>query len=289
MKVRREPSRSAVRRIRIIHMSTEKKAPPWTTTRFRKLKGREKIVCLTAYDYSTARLVDEAGVHLIMVGDSLGMTMLGHESTIPVTLDDMIHHSRAVVRGVTRALVVTDMPFLTYQASIPQAVENAGRILKEGHADAVKLEGGAIRKETVEVLVENGIPVMGHVGLTPQSVKEFGGHRVQGKRARDAEKLKTGAQALEEAGCFSIVLEGIPPNLAAEITESIGIPTIGIGAGPHCDGQVLVIHDLLGMYNDLTPKFVKQYADLGGIIKGAVELYATDVKRGKFPGPEHCY
>jgi 3-methyl-2-oxobutanoate hydroxymethyltransferase len=270
-------------------MSTNKKKTPWTTTKLRALKGKEKIVCLTAYDYSTARLVDEAGVHLIMVGDSLSMTMLGHESTIPVTMEDMIHHSRAVVRGVTRALVVTDMPFLSYQASVSQAVENAGRILKEGRADTVKLEGGAIRKETIEALVENGIPVMGHIGLTPQSVKEFGGYRVQGKRPRGADKLKADAKALEEAGCFSIVLEGIPAELAGEITDSIGIPTVGIGAGPRCDGQVLVIQDLLGMYNDLKPKFVKRYAELGDAITGAVEAYATDVRNGDFPGPEHCY
>ncbi len=270
-------------------MSAMKKKTAWTTTKLRALKGKEKIVCLTAYDYSTAKLVDEAGVHLIMVGDSLSMTMLGHESTIPVTMEDMIHHTRAVVRGVDRALVVTDMPFLSYQASVSQAVENAGRILKKGRADAVKLEGGAIRKETVEMLVENGIPVMGHIGLTPQSVKEFGGYRVQGKHPRDANKLKEGSKALEEAGCFSIVLEGIPAELAGEITNSIAIPTVGIGAGPQCDGQVLVIQDLLGMFDDISPKFVKRYAEVGDAIKGAVEAYAADVQRGDFPGPEHCY
>ena len=270
-------------------MSAHNNIRTWNTSSIRNLKGKEKVVCLTAYDYSTAQLVDESGIHLILVGDTLGMTMLGYASTIPVTLQEMIHHTRAVSKGARHALVVADMPFLSYQASISQAVENAGRLLKDADADAVKIEGGAIRKETVEVLIENGIPVMGHIGLTPQSVKEFGGYRVQGKSEEGSAKLKRDAAVLESAGCFSIVLEGIPAHLGKEISEQISIPTIGIGAGPGCDGQVLVIQDMLGMFSDFSPRFVKRYANLGEQMKTAFSTYAHEVQKGTFPGPEHCY
>jgi len=261
----------------------------WTTSRIRACKGKEKIVSLTAYDYSTARLLDAAGIHLIIVGDSLAMTVLGYDSTIPVTMEEMIHHTRAVARGAPHPLIVGDMPFLSYQASISQAIDNAGRMIKDGNADAVKIEGGALRSETVSRLVENGIPVMGHIGLTPQSVKEFGGYHVQGKDERKAGKLLEDALVLEEAGCFSIVLEGIPADLGAEISGRLEIPTVGIGAGPGCDGQVLVIQDMLGMFEEFTPKFVKQYADLGDVMREAFTAYFREVQDGTFPGPEHCY
>ncbi len=261
----------------------------WTVTRIRNRKGKGKIVSLTAYDYATARLVDEAGIHLIIVGDSLGMTVLGYESTIPVTMDDMRHHTAAVMRGVKRALVVADMPFLSFQVSVEQAVDNAGRLIKEAGADAVKIEGGAFRAPVVRALVENGIPVMGHIGLTPQSVRAMGGYKVQGRSEEDAQRLKEDAAALEEAGIFSLVLEGIPAGLAAGITSAISIPTIGIGAGPDCDGQVLVIHDLLGMSGDFQPRFVKRYANLGDDMRLAFEAYRREVEDGTFPGEEHCY
>lgn len=261
----------------------------WTVTRIRKRKGKGKIVSLTAYDYATARLVDEAGIHLIIVGDSLGMTVLGYESTIPVTMDDMRHHAAAVMRGVKRALVVADMPFLSFQVSIEQAVDNAGRLIKEAGADAVKIEGGAFRAPVVRALVENGIPVMGHIGLTPQSVRAMGGYKVQGRSDEDAQRLKEDAVALEEAGIFSLVLEGMPATLAAGITSAISIPTVGIGAGPDCDGQVLVIHDLLGMFGDFQPRFVKRYANLGDDMRRAFETYRREVEDGTFPGEEHCY
>ncbi len=264
-------------------------SPKWTVEKIRKLKGKGRIVSLTAYDYSMARLVDEAGIHLIIVGDSLGMTMLGYNTTIPVTMEDMLHHTAAVVRGTRHALVVADMPFLSYQVSLGQAVDNAGRLIKEAGAHAVKIEGGAFRAETVQHLIANGIPVMGHIGLTPQSVRAFGGYKVQGKTKDAGEQLKADARALEEAGCFSIVLEGMPAALARDITAQLKIPTVGIGAGPDCDGQVLVIHDLLGLYPDMTPKFVKQYAHLGDEIKKAFAAYKSDVEEGRFPAQEHSY
>lgn len=270
-------------------MSTQQELPRWTTRSIRKQKGKRKIACLTAYDYATARLVDAAGIPLIIVGDSLGMTVLGYDSTIPVTMAEMIHHTRAVARGAPHTLVVSDMPFLSYQASVAQAIDNAGRLLKEGAADAVKIEGGALRRETVEALTANGIPVMGHIGLTPQSVKEFGGYRVQGRDDPHARGLVEDARVLEEAGCFSLVLEGIPAGLGTEITAAVGIPTIGIGAGPGCDGQVLVIHDMLGLFSDFTPRFVKRYAQLGSAMTEAFAAYIADVEAGTFPGPEHCY
>ncbi len=261
----------------------------WTTTRIREAKGQRKLACLTAYDYATATLIDAADVPLVLVGDSLGMTMLGYSTTLPVTMADMLHHTAAVVRGVNEALVIADMPFLSYQVSIEQGVANAGRFLKEAGADAVKVEGGAFRAPLIEALKQNGIPVMGHIGLTPQSVKEFGGYKVQGRgQKREAELLKDAA-ALEAAGCFSIVLECIPESLGRQITETIGIPTIGIGAGRYCDGQVLVTHDMLGLHSTVTPKFVKRYADLGDTMKHAFAAYKQDVESGTFPGEAHTY
>lgn len=261
----------------------------FTVDRIRKLKGKGKVVSLTAYDFSTAQLVDAAGINLIIVGDSLGMTVLGYDSTIPVTMDDMLHHTRAVVRGVKSALVVADMPFLSYQITLDQAVDNAGRLIKDAGADAVKIEGGAFRAETIRHLIANGIPVMGHIGLTPQSVRAFGGYKVQGKTSEAAATLKADAMALAEAGVFSIVLEGMPPDLAAEITAAVPVPTVGIGAGPGCDGQVLVLHDMLGMYSKFTPKFVKRYAELGEAMTAAFTAYKQEVEAGTFPADEHCY
>ncbi len=260
----------------------------WTPARIRAQKGKERIPALTAYDVSTARLVDRAGIPILLVGDSLGMTVLGHPTTLPVTLADMLHHTAAVARGVESALVVADMPFLTYQISADEALRNAGRFLQEARADAVKIEGGRERGDTVRRLVSNGIPVMGHIGLTPQSVKEMG-YKVQGRGAAEAQKLLDDAKALEEAGAFAIVLEACPATLAAEITAAVRIPTIGIGAGPGCDGQILVLHDMLGMFPDFTPKFVKVYAELGALMSQAFETYAQDVREGSFPGPEHSY
>lgn len=248
---------------------------------------KEKIVMLTAYDYSTAKLVDEAGIPLILVGDSLGMVMLGYESTIPVTMDEMIHHTKAVVRGTKQALVIGDMPFMTYHTNIADALRNAARFIQEGGAQAVKLEGGVTVAETVKRIVECGIPVMGHIGLTPQSVHQLGGHRVQGKTPEAAERLLKDARALEEAGAFAIVLELVPAPLSKLITQKIGIPTIGIGAGPDCDGQVQVISDLLGLFSDFVPKHAKQFAKLAGEIKTALTDYVNEVKTGKFPAAEH--
>jgi 3-methyl-2-oxobutanoate hydroxymethyltransferase len=261
----------------------------WTAPRIRALKGKQKLVVLTAYDFVTARLLDEAGIQIALVGDSLGMTILGFDSTLPVTLDHMLHHTAAVARGVKRAMVVTDMPFLTYQVSVAQAVENAGRCLKEAGADGVKIEGGAIRAETVKALVENGIPVMGHIGLLPQSVHAMGGYKVQGRTESDVERLLADARALTEAGVFSMVLEGMPADVAERITSAVGVPTIGIGAGPRCDGQVLVVNDLLGLTPGTPPKFVKKYAEMATDMGRAIEAYKIDVESGSFPGPEHCY
>ncbi|MBL7120235.1 MAG: 3-methyl-2-oxobutanoate hydroxymethyltransferase [Dehalococcoidia bacterium] len=247
-----------------------------------KQKG-EKIPMLTAYDYATARLIDEVGVPLILVGDSLGMVVLGYESTIPVTMEEMLHHTRAVVKGTKRALVVGDMPFMTYHAKISDALYNAGRFLQEGGAQAVKLEGGEPMAEAVHRVVECGIPVMGHIGLTPQSVHQLGGFKVQGKSPEAAMRLIKDAQALEEAGVFSIVLESIPTPLAKIITQKVSVPTIGIGAGPWCDGQVQVISDLLGLFTDFVPKHAKQYAKLFDTIKKATADYISEVQNGTFP------
>ena len=261
----------------------------WTAPKIRALKGREKIVSLTAYDYSMARILDEAGVHLILVGDSLAMTVLGYENTLPVTLEQMLHHTAAVARGARYALVVTDMPFMSYQVSVEQALANAGRCLKEAGAAAVKIEGGAFRGPLIRALVENGIPVLGHIGLTPQSLQALGGYRVSGKTPKEVQQLLDDARAVAEAGAFALVLEAMPADVARQITEAVSIPTIGIGAGPHCDGQILVLHDVLGLYGEFQPKFVKRYANLGAEIQKAVEQYSKDVSEGAFPGPEHCY
>ena len=261
-----------------------------TILRLKEMKeSGEKIAMLTAYDYPFASIVDEAGIEIILVGDSLGMVVLGYDSTIPVTLDDTIRHTQAVVRGTKRAMVVADMPFLTYQVGPSHALLNAGRLIQEGGAQAVKLEGGREVAQTVHTIVSAGIPVMGHLGLTPQSVHQFGGYKVQGKTEEAAKRLKEDALILQEAGAFSIVLEAVPMELAKEVTESLSIPTIGIGAGPHCDGQVLVLHDLLGVFQRFTPKFVKRYAEIGQEAKRAIEQYRDEVKEGKFPSEEHSY
>ena len=247
-----------------------------------KEKGK-RIPMLTAYDYATAKLIDGVGVPLILVGDSLGMVVLGYESTIPVTMDEMLHHTKAVVRGTEQALIIGDMPFMTYQASISEALHNAARFIQEGGAQAVKLEGGEVMAETVRRIVNCGIPVMGHIGLTPQSVHQLGGFKVQGKTQEAAMRLVKDACALEEAGAFGIVLETIPTPLAKLITKKVKVPTIGIGAGPFCDGQVQVVSDLLGLFTDFVPKHAKQYAKLSDIIKQAVGDYINEVQAGTFP------
>jgi len=250
----------------------------------RAMKERgEKIAMLTAYDYPTAKILDAAGVPVILVGDSLGMVVLGYASTIPVTMEEMLHHTKAVVRGTERAIVVGDMPFMSYQTSVEDALRNAGRFLQEAGATAVKLEGGAPMAETVSRLVTVGIPVMGHLGLTPQSLHQLGGYKVQGKTPAAAVKLLDDAVALQEAGVFAIVLEGIPAPLGKLVTEKLAVPTIGIGAGPHCDGQVQVIHDLLGLCTGFVPKHAKQYAHLSEEIRDAVARYIEEVKSGGFP------
>ena len=249
----------------------------------------KKIVALTAYDYSFAKLLDGTGLDIILVGDSLSMVSLGHETTLPVTMDEMIVHTRAVKRGCHNALLVADMPFMSYQVSDEQAVANAGRFIQEAGAEAVKLEGGARMAKRIRAITDAEIPVIGHIGLTPQSVNRFGGYRVQGEKFKDAHQIKQDARKLQEAGVFAIVLEGIPDKLAAEITQNVKVPTIGIGAGPQCDGQILVLHDLLGLGADFTPKFVKQYADLGAQTQKAVATYIHEVRNGVFPGEEHSY
>ncbi|MBP3325967.1 MAG: 3-methyl-2-oxobutanoate hydroxymethyltransferase [Coprococcus sp.] len=261
-----------------------------TTTTIMQMKGTDKkISMLTAYDYTTAKLFDEAGVNTILVGDSLGNVILGYEDTISVTVDDMIHHSAAVARGAKNALVVTDMPFMSYQASVYDAVMNAGRIMKEGRAGAVKLEGGVDICPQIEAIVKAGIPVCAHLGLTPQSINAFGGYKIQGKTEAAARKLIEDAKAVEAAGAFAVVLECVPAKLAKLVTESISIPTIGIGAGADCDGQVLVNQDMLGMFSDYVPKFVRQFAHVGEIMKDAVKQYIDDINSGVFPAEEHTY
>ncbi len=258
-----------------------------TIGELKEMKQRgEKFPMLTAYDYATAKLIDEAGVPLILVGDSLGMVVLGYESTIPVTMEEMIHHTKAVARGTERALVVGDMPFMTYP-NAAEALRNAARFIQEGGAQAVKLEGGERVAETVRQLVEWGIPVMGHIGLTPQSIHQLGGFKVQGKTAEAAKRLLQDATSLGEAGVFSIVLESIPSPLSKLITQKVSVPTIGIGAGPDCDGQVQVVSDLLGLFTDFVPRHAKQYAKLTEIIKGAVAGYIAEVKDGSFPTSQH--
>jgi 3-methyl-2-oxobutanoate hydroxymethyltransferase len=251
-----------------------------------KKKRGEKIAVLTAYDATMARLLERAGIDVLLVGDSLGMVVLGYETTLPVTLDAMVHHTAAVSRGASRALVVADMPFLTFQVSVTEAVRNAGRLIQEGGAAAVKIEGGAAIVDVAQRLVEIGIPVMGHLGLLPQSVHQLGGYRQQARLEQDAEKLVADARALEQAGVFAIVLESIPAEVARETTAALAIPTIGIGAGPYCDGQVLVSYDVLGLFNGAVPPFVKQYARLGEQVVAAAKAYAEYVREGRFPAPE---
>lgn len=261
-----------------------------TTVTLQEMKGRgEKITMLTAYDYPVARLLDEVGIEVVLVGDSLGMVGLGYETTLPVTMEEMLHHVRAVSRGIRRALLVADMPFGSYQASVEEGVRNASRFLKEAGAQAVKLEGGAEVAELTRRLVGAGIPVMGHLGLTPQMVHRFGGFKVQARTAAAAERVLEDAHLLEEAGIFALVLEGIPWQVAEVITKELRVPTIGIGAGSCCDGQVLVTNDLLGLFDEFTPKFVKRYVNMKATIASAFTQYTQEVKQGQFPGPEHAF
>jgi len=263
---------------------------PVTTADLRKSKrNNQPIAMVTAYDYPSAKLVDEAGVDMILVGDSLGMVVLGYDSTIPVTMEDMIHHSKAVARGTKRAFVVTDMPFLSYHGTVEEAVKNAGRLMQEGMAKAVKIEGGLEIVPVVRRCTQAGIPVVGHIGLTPQSVHQLGGYRVQGKDIESAKRLIDEAMALEEAGAFAVVLECVPEEVAALVTQSVSIPTIGIGAGVKCDGQVLVFHDVLSYASQIKPKFVKSYAQVGEAIKQAVSDYVLEVKAKRFPAAEHTF
>lgn len=261
-----------------------------TVVTFKEAKQKgEKLTMLTAYDYSTAKLIDEAGVNSILVGDSLGNVVLGYEDTISVTMEDMIHHGAAVARGAKNALVVVDMPFMSYQTSVYDAVVNAGRLMKEGRAGAVKLEGGAEVCPQIKAITAAGIPVVAHLGLTPQSINAFGGHKVQGKTESAAKKILEDAKAVESAGAFALVLECVPAKLAELVTKSISIPTIGIGAGNVCDGQVLVYQDMLGMFSDFTPKFVRKFANVGEVMTGAFKEYIKAVGDGTFPGKEHEY
>lgn len=253
-----------------------------------KAKG-EKFAMLTAYDYSTAQIVDRAGIPLILVGDSLGTVILGYDSTIPVTMEDMIHHTKAVVRGTENALVVGDMPFMTYHISIEETLRNAARFIQEAGAHAVKLEGGVTVADKVKKLVDCGIPVMGHIGLTPQSINQLSGHKIQGRTIEAARRLLADAKALEEAGAFAVVIETMPSELSAYITSKINIPTIGIGAGPGCDGQVQVISDLLGLFTDFVPKHTKQYARLAGLMAEGVTAYANDVRNSAFPTAQQSF
>lgn len=262
-----------------------------TTIRdLQRMKRRgEKIVMITAYDYTSARIVEEAGAPIILVGDSLGQVVLGYDSTVPVTMDDMLHHIKAAVRGTQRAHVVGDLPFMSYQASVKDALRNAGRLLKEGGAQSVKLEGGRQAADAVRRIVDAGIPVMGHLGLTPQSVNQLGGYRIQGRTSKAAARMIADADALEDAGAYAVVLEGVPSQLARIVSERLTIPTIGIGAGVHCDGQVQVFHDLLGLYTDFTPKHARRYANLAEAIGCAVAEYAQDVRAGAFPSEDESF
>ena len=255
-----------------------------------KMKQRgERISCLTAYDYSFARILDEAGVEMLLVGDSLGCVVQGGANTLAVTMDEMIYHTRLVARGRKRALVIGDMPFMSYQTGKDDALRNAGRFFKEAGAEAIKLEGGVAVQDAIRAIVDAGMPVMGHIGLTPQSVHQFGGYKIQGREKQRREALLRDAMAVEQAGAFAVVLEGMPEDLAGEITDRLAIPTIGIGAGVECDGQVLVIHDMLGLFDDFTPKFVKRYADVKQTMLGAVKEFVGEVKERKFPAAEHSF
>jgi len=260
----------------------------FTISKIQEMKrAGDKITMLTAYDYSTAKIIDEAGVPLILVGDTLGMVMLGYETTIPVTMEEMLHHAKAVVRGTSKSLIIGDMPFMTYQITTTEAMRNAARFMQEAGCQAIKLEGGVVVADTVKRIVDCGIPVMGHIGLTPQSIHQLSGHRVQGKTADSARRLLNDAMALEQAGAFAVVLELVPSPLARIVTARLKIPTIGIGAGPYCDGQVQVIHDMLGLFTDFVPRHAKQYAKLAGVIKSAVVDYINETKSGAFPSSEH--
>jgi 3-methyl-2-oxobutanoate hydroxymethyltransferase len=256
-----------------------------TVPALKEMKGKEKIAMLTAYDFCFAQILDEAGIDIILVGDSVGTTVLGYPTTLPVTVSEMIHHTRAVTKAVKRALVVIDMPFMSYQESIEKAKKNAGKMIKESGAEAVKIEGGERMKDVIKAIVDIDIPVMGHIGLTPQSYHAIGGYKVQ----KEEKRLLKDAKAIEEAGAFSIVLECVPRQIAKRITEEISIPTIGIGAGPDCDGQVLVVHDLLGLLGDFRPKFVKQYARMRDLVKKSVAEYIEEVRKGIFPDDSHSF
>jgi 3-methyl-2-oxobutanoate hydroxymethyltransferase len=261
-----------------------------TVITFKSAKeNKEKLTMLTAYDYSTAKLIDSCGINGILVGDSLGMVCLGYEDTLSVTMEDMIHHTKSVAKGSKDTLVIADMPFMSYQTSVYDSIVNAGRLIKEGRAHAVKLEGGIEVYEQIKAIVKSAIPVMGHIGLTPQSINAFGGFKVQGKSEEAAKKLIEDALAVEEAGAFAVVLEGVPSKLATLITNKLSIPTIGIGAGVDCDGQILVYQDMLGMFSDFTPKFVKKYETLGDRMKVAFLDYIDEVKRGVFPSKEYGF
>jgi 3-methyl-2-oxobutanoate hydroxymethyltransferase len=261
-----------------------------TVPKIVEMKGKgEKIACLTAYDALLASLLDAAGLDIVLVGDSAAMVVAGHDTTLPITMDQMLYHTRAVTRGVKRALVIADMPFLSFQITPERAIENAGRFLQQGRAAGVKIEGGAPVSETIRRICDIGIPVMGHLGLTPQSIRSFGGYRLRGKAEGEAESIKKDAKILEQAGVFSIVLEKIPSALAAEITKSVSIPTIGIGAGPDCDGQILVTPDMLGLFEAFRPKFVRQYAALAETIRNAASGFMKDVKSGGYPSGEESF
>ncbi len=271
-------------------MELEERRMKNTVVTIQKAKeNKEKVTMLTAYDYSMAKLIDEAGIEMILVGDSLGMVMLGYEDTLSVTMEDMIHHTRAVARGVKNAMVVADMPFLSYQTSVYDAVCNAGRLMKEGRAQAVKLEGGREFAEHIRAITNASIPVVGHLGLTPQSLNAFGGFKVQGKTQEAAQKLLEDARIIEEAGAVAVVLECVPAKLASLVTEKIHTPTIGIGAGAGCDGQVLVYQDMLAMFGDFKPKFVKRFGEIGTQMKEAFQKYSEEVKAGTFPAEEHTF
>lgn len=263
---------------------------PVTIHDLRALKERgERFVMLTAYDYLSAQLLDEAGIPIILVGDSLGMVVLGYDTTVPVTVDELIHHTRAVRRGVRRALVIADMPFMSYQTSLDEGLRNAGRLLKEAGANGVKLEGTGPAIDLTHRLVSIGVPVMGHLGLTPQSVNQLGGFKVQGRNQADADRIVADAAALADAGAFAIVLECVPAHVGRQVTQALDVPTIGIGAGPHTDGQVLVLHDFLGLTSGRLPRFVKPYADLRAVITDAAKTFQSEVASGDYPGPEHTY
>lgn len=261
----------------------------WTASKIKALKGERKIAMLTAYDALTASLVDSADIPAVLVGDSLGMTVLGYDTTLPVSMEEMLHHTTAVARGVENALVIADMPFMSYQPSVEMGLENAGRFIKQAQADAVKIEGGVVRSALIEALVANGVPVLGHIGLTPQSIKQTGGYKVQGKTSEQARRLMDDAMAVEQAGAFAIVLECVPAELGTAISSALTIPTIGIGAGAGCDGQVLVFTDLLGISGKPVPKFVKKYADLNALIIKALAAYKSEVESGSFPADEQTY